>query len=241
MPSSELIFRDDPYRRDCEAMVTAADERGVCLDRTVFYPTGGGQPGDTGRLRLGDGTEIAIVDTVKGVDPDDVLHLLAEGATPPEAGTAVTAEIDWERRYRLMQMHTCLHLLSAVLPYPVTGGSVGEIRSRLDFDIPEMGLDKPEITERLNRLIGEDHPVRPKWISDAELDAKPELIKTMSVSPPRGHGRVRLIEIPGLDLQPCGGTHVARTGEIAPVVVAKIQSKGRHNRRVVVAFADAAG
>ncbi|MFQ5955174.1 MAG: alanyl-tRNA editing protein [Kiloniellales bacterium] len=238
MPSSELIFRDDPYRRSCQATVTSADERGIRLDRTVFYPTGGGQPGDTGRLRLGDDSEVAIVDTVKGVGPEDVVHMAAEGALAPEPGTQVSAEIDWERRYRLMQMHTCLHLLSALLPYPVTGGSVGEMRSRLDFDIPDMSPDKEQITQALNRLIGEDHPVQPRWITEAELDAQPELIKTMSVKPPRGHGRVRVIEIPGLDLQPCGGTHVARTGEIAPVAVTKIQSKGRHYRRVVVAFAD---
>lgn len=238
MASTELVFRDNPYERRCAASVISVDGRGIRLDRTVFYPTGGGQPGDRGRLRLDDGTEIAIVDAVKGDGPDDVLHVPAEGAPPVAAGAKVEAEIDWERRYRLMQMHTCLHLLSAVLPYPVTGGSVGVDRSRLDFDIPDAGLDKAEIGRALNRLIADDHPVAPKWISDAELDAKPELVKTMSVKPPRGMGRVRMIDIDGLDLQPCGGTHVARTGEIAPVVVAKIQSKGRQNRRVVIAFAD---
>ena len=238
MTSTVLVFRDDPYARKCTASVTSVDGRGIRLDRTVFYPTGGGQPGDCGHLRLDDGTEIAIVDAVKGDGPDDVLHVPAAAAPSVEPGARVEAEIDWQRRYRLMQMHTCLHLLSAVLPYPVTGGSVGVDRGRLDFDITEASLDKAEIGQALNRLIGEDHPVVPRWISDAELDAKPELVKTMSVKPPRGMGGVRMIDISGLDLQPCGGTHVARTGEISPVVIAKIQSKGRQNRRVVVAFAD---
>ncbi len=238
MLSSELVFRDHPYMRDCTATVTSVEARGIRLDRTVFYPTGGGQPGDSGRLRLADGTEIAIANTVKGDGPDDVRHVAADGAPPARPGAEVSAEIDWQRRYRLMQMHTCLHLLSAVLPYPVTGGSIGVDRSRLDFDIPEANLDKARITEALNRLIAEDHPVVAKWISDAELDANPELIKTMSVRPPRGAGRVRLIDVSGLDLQPCGGTHVARTGEIPAVEVTKIQSKGRHNRRVVIGFVD---
>jgi misacylated tRNA(Ala) deacylase len=237
MPS-ELVFRQDPYAKSCAARVVSADRRGIRLDRTVFYPTGGGQPGDSGRLRLADGGEIAIVEAIKGDGPDEVLHVPAEGAAVPAAGTEVTAEIDWQRRYRLMQMHTCMHLLSAVLPHPVTGGQVGADRGRLDFDIPEGGLDKAEITAELNRLIAADHPVRPRWISDAELAAQPDLVKTMSVKPPTGHGRVRLIDIDGLDLQPCGGTHVARTGEIAPVSVAKIEKKGRQNRRVVIAFAE---
>ena len=238
MTSTELVFRENPYARKCTASVTSVDDRGIRLDRTVFYPNGGGQPGDCGHLRLDDGTAIAIVDAVKGDGPDDVLHVPAAAAPSVEPGARVEAEIDWQRRYRLMQMHTCLHLLSAVLPYPVTGGSVGVDRGRLDFDITEASLDKAEIGQALNRLIGEDHPVVPRWISDAELEAKPELVKTMSVKPPRGMGRVRMIDISGLDLQACGGTHVARTGEISPVVVAKIQSKGRQNRRVVVAFAD---
>jgi misacylated tRNA(Ala) deacylase len=234
---TELVFRDDPYTRSCEATVIAADERGVLLDRTVFYPTGGGQPGDRGTLTLADGGEIAVTNAIKGESPDDVIHVIAEGSPLPAPGSRVTADIDWERRHRLMRMHTCLHLLSVILPYPVTGGQVGEDRGRLDFDIAEASLDKEELTASLNCLVAEDHPVSPEWISDAELDAQPELVKTMSVKPPRGSGRVRLVRIAGLDLQPCGGTHVARTSEIGRVQIEKIQSKGRQNRRVSVAFA----
>jgi misacylated tRNA(Ala) deacylase len=234
---TELVFRDAPYARSCEATVIAADERGVLLDRTVFYPTGGGQPGDRGTLTLADGGEVAVTNAIKGELPDDVIHVLAEGSPLPAPGSRVTADIDWERRHRLMRMHTCLHLLSAILPYPVTGGQVGEDRGRLDFDIAEASLDKEELTASLNRLVADDHPVSPEWISEAELDAQPELVKTMSVKPPRGSGRVRLVRIAGLDLQPCGGTHVARTSEIGRVQIEKIQSKGRQNRRVSVAFA----
>ncbi len=233
----ELIFQHDTYARSCEAVVVSAAPEGIRLDRTVFYATGGGQPGDRGVLRLEDGGAVEIVDTRKGASLDDVVHVPAEGAALPAPGARVTAEIDWERRHRLMRIHTCLHLLSAVLPYPVTGGQVGDGKGRLDFDIPEAILDKAEITAELNRLIGEDHAVAPRWITDEELDAQPELVKTMSVKPPRGVGRVRLIDVAGVDLQPCGGTHVARTGEIGPVEVVKIEKKGRRNRRVVVAFA----
>ncbi len=232
----ELIFRDDAYVKTCEAEVVAADSQGIHLDRTVFYPMGGGQPGDRGVLRL-EGGVVEIVDTRKGETTVDVVHVPAEGAALPAPGAKVVAEIDWERRYRLMRMHTCMHLLSAVLPYPVTGGQVGDGKGRLDFDIPEAILDKQEITEELNRLIDENRAARPRWITDAELDTQPELVKTMSVKPPRGQGRVRLVDIDGVDLQPCGGTHVANTGEIGPVEVVKIENKGRHNRRVVIAFA----
>ncbi len=236
--STALLFQDDAYARSCEATVVSAGPEGIRLDRTVFYPTGGGQPGDRGVLRF-DGGAVEIVDTRKGEHLADVLHIPAEGAALPAPGTTVTAEIDWDRRHRLMRMHTCLHLLCAVVDGPVTGGQVGDGRGRLDFDLPETTLDKAAITEALNRLIAEDRPVRPRWISDAELDAQPELVKTMSVKPPRGAGRVRLLEIEGVDLQACGGTHVSRTGEIGPVAVAKIEKKGRHNRRVVVAFDEA--
>jgi misacylated tRNA(Ala) deacylase len=234
---TEEIFREDSYLRSCDATVTGADAAGVRLDRTVFYPTGGGQPGDVGTLIRADGSRIAIRDTVKGASPGEIVHVLAEPADIP-AGEKVSVELDWERRHRLMRMHTCLHLLSAVLPYPVTGGQVAPDKGRLDFDIPEAALDKDAITAQVNALIVEDHAVTPRWISDEELAAKPELVKTMSVKPPTGHGRVRLIEIPGRDLQPCGGTHVARTGEIGRVQVVKIEKKGRINRRVVVAFAE---
>ena len=231
-----LLFRDDGYLRQCDAVVTAVSDAGIELDRTVFYPTGGGQPGDTGRLTFADGTELPIADARKGPTPDSVLHLPAPGARRPAVGDKVVAAIDWDRRHRLMRMHTCLHLLSAVLPYPVTGGQVSDGKGRLDFDITDAQLDKDAITARLNELIGEDHAVRPRWITDAELAASPDLVKTMAVKPPSGAGKVRLVEVEGLDLQACGGTHVAQTGEIGRVVVRKIESKGKQNRRVVVEF-----
>ncbi|MFQ5784722.1 MAG: alanyl-tRNA editing protein [Alphaproteobacteria bacterium] len=233
----ELIFQENAYATSCEATVISATPEGIRLDRTVFYPTGGGQPGDRGVLRTDGGDPIEIVDTRKGEGLDDILHIPAEGAELPAPGTGVTAEIDWQRRHRLMRVHTCLHLLCAVVDGPVTGGQIGDGRGRLDFDIPEATLDKVAITAALNRLIEEDREVRPRWITDAELDVQPELVKTMSVRPPRGQGKVRLLEVDGVDLQACGGTHVARTGEIGPVEVVKIEKKGRHNRRVVVAFA----
>ncbi|MFP4275875.1 MAG: alanyl-tRNA editing protein [Wenzhouxiangella sp.] len=207
----------------------ALTERGVILDATVFYPTGGGQPGDTGRLDW-DGGSAEVVDTVAEAG-GAIVHVLAEGAAAPEPGTEVRAEIDFDRRHRLMRMHTCLHLLSAVLPYPVTGGQVGDGAGRLDFDLPD-SPDKAQVEAELNRLISEDHPVGERWITDEELDAQPELVKTLSVKPPRGAGRIRLLEIPGVDLQPCGGTHVKRTGEIGAVRVVKIEKKGRMNRRI---------
>jgi misacylated tRNA(Ala) deacylase len=238
MAACELLFRDDAYARECAATVTAVDERGIQLDRTVFYPTGGGQPGDQGSLRLADGREVAIVDTRKGDGPDGVVHVPAEGAPSLAVGDPVTATIDWDRRYRHMRMHTCLHLLSAVLPFPVTGGQVGAERSRLDFDMPEMTLSKEEITEKLNDMIAGDDAVGARWISDDELQAQPDLVKTMSVKPPMGYGQVRLIEVAGRDLQPCGGTHVRQTGEIGAVAVSKIEKKGRQNRRVVITLQD---
>jgi len=236
---TDLVFRDEPYARSCEATVLAVDERGgIVLDRTVFYPTGGGQPGDRGVLRLADGRSLAVANTVKGSGgPNEVVHLPADGEAPPAVGAWVTAELDWDYRYRLMRMHTCLHLLSAVLPYPVTGGQVGDARGRLDFDIPDANLDRDAIALQVNELIRRDLAVSPRWITDEELAAQPELVKTMSVKPPVGAGRVRLIDVAGADLQPCGGTHVARTGEIGEVTVQKIEKKGRQNRRVIVAFA----
>jgi misacylated tRNA(Ala) deacylase len=235
---TELLFRDDSYLRSCPAKVIAVDERGLQLDRTVFYPTGGGQPGDSGVLRLADGTAVAIVDALKGDAADAVIHVPAPGAALPKPGAEVTAEIDWDRRHRLMRMHTCLHLLCAVVPGAVTGGSVGDGRGRLDFDVPGSSLDKEAIVAALNRLIAEGHAVAPRWIDDAELTAHPELVRTMSVKPPTGAGRVRLLEIAGIDLQPCGGTHVRNTAEIGPVEITKIENKGRQNRRINLAFAD---
>ena len=233
----ERVFEDDAYATACEAVVEAAAADGIRLDRTVFYAMGGGQPGDTGVLRLEDGVEVAIVDTRRGMSSGDIVHVPAEGAALPQPGSRVTAEIDWARRHRLMRMHTCLHLLCAVVDGPVTGGQISDGKGRLDFDIPEATLDKAEITAALNRLIEEDHAVRPRWITEAELAAQPDLVKTMSVKPPMGQGRVRLLDVDGVDLQACGGTHVAATGEIGAVEVVKIEKKGRRNRRVVVAFA----
>jgi misacylated tRNA(Ala) deacylase len=234
---TELLFRDDAYLQRCEARVTGVDERGIRLDRTVFYPQGGGQPGDSGMLSLADGRVVAISDTRKGEDANDVLHIPVPGALLPAPGDAVTAAIDWPRRYRLMRMHTCLHLLCAVVPGAVTGGQIADGKGRLDFDIPGDALDKDEIARRLNQLIAADHPVTPRWIDDTELAARPELVRTMSVAPPTGQGRVRLLDIAGVDLQPCGGTHIRHTGEIGVVAVVKVENKGRQNRRIVIGFA----
>jgi misacylated tRNA(Ala) deacylase len=228
----ELMFRDDAYQKSCSATVVSADQSGIRLDRTVFYPMGGGQPGDCGVLRLADGTEIKIVDARKGDALDDVLHIPEEGAALPAPGATVEAEIDWDRRHRLMRMHTCMHLLCAVITGDVTGGQVGDGKGRLDFNLPDTQLDKEAIAAALNRLIEEDHPVEPRWITDQELESSPQLVRTMSVKPPSGAGKVRLLEIEGVDLQPCGGTHVRRTGEIGPVRIGKIENKGRQNRRV---------
>ena len=232
----ELIFREDAYQTSCPATVVSAGADGIRLDRTVFYPTGGGQPGDRGVLRLADGTEIEIVDTRKGESLEDVLHIPAEGAALPAPGTTLEAAIDWPRRHRLMRMHTTMHLLCAVVTGDVTGGQVGVDKSRLDFNLPNTQLDKQAITDELNRLIEEDHPVSPRWITDDELEANAQLVRTMSVKPPAGAGRVRLLDIEGVDLQPCGGTHVRRTGEIGPVAVTKIENKGRQNRRINIAL-----
>jgi misacylated tRNA(Ala) deacylase len=235
---SELLFRDDAYLRSCEALVTGVDERGIRLDRTVFYPMGGGQPGDAGVLRRADGTTVAIVDARKGDGLDDVLHVPAPGSAAPAVGERVTAEIDWDRRYRLMRMHTCLHLLCAVIPGAVTGGQISDGKGRLDFDIPGEALDKDAITTKLNALIAADHAVSPRWITDEELAEKPDLVRTMSVKPPTGYGRVRLLDIAGVDLQPCGGTHIRHTAEIGRVEVTKIENKGKQNRRVNLALAE---
>jgi misacylated tRNA(Ala) deacylase len=235
---TEEVFREDAYVRTCEARVTAVDERGIQLDRTVFYATGGGQPGDVGVLRLDDGRIVAITDTRRDRATGEHLHVPAEGALQLEPGVAVTAEIDWLRRHRLMRMHTAMHLLCALIPQGVTGGAVGEDKSRLDFDLPDTVLDKDQLTAALARLVAEDHLVAIRWISEAELAAQPELVRTMSVKPPTGSGRVRLVAIEGVDLQPCGGTHVARTGEVGRVSIGKIENKGKHNRRITILLED---
>ncbi len=233
----ELLFRQDAYLRGCDATVTGIDAAGIRLDRTVFYPMGGGQPGDVGVLKLADGQTIEIADTVKGAHHEDVVHVPKAGSALPQIGDKVHAEIDWDRRYRLMRMHTCLHLLSAVIKGDVTGGQVGDGKGRLDFNLPDQSLDKDFITREINRLVSEDHEVQQRWITDAELAAQPELVRTMSVKPPSGGGKVRLLNIIDVDLQPCGGTHVARTGEIGAVEITKIENKGKMNRRIRVSFA----
>ncbi len=242
---TEQIFRTDAYIRSTDAAVTAVGPDGIELDRTVFYPMGGGQPGDSGTLRCADGREVAIVDTRKGAAPGQILHVPAPDAAAPAVGEKVTATIDWARRHRHMRMHTCLHLLCAAVPAGVTGGQIGEARSRLDFDVGDLTLDKAAIEARLNELIAANYAAVPRWISDEELAAQPQLIRTMSVKPPTGQGRVQLLEIGAgagpqgaIDLQPCGGTHVCATGEIGPVVVEKIENKGKRNRRVIVALRD---
>jgi misacylated tRNA(Ala) deacylase len=238
MIATECLFREDAYLDECSARVLGVTERGIVLDRTVFYATSGGQPGDRGVLRRDDGAEIPI-GTAAYADPAKtvVAHDAPAGTILPTVGDELAARIDWDLRYRRMRMHTALHLLSAVLPYPVTGGSVGEDESRLDFDIPEAGLDKEEITGKLAEMIAADAPITTRWITDAELAANPGLVKTMSVKPPMGTGRVRLVEIEGFDLQPCGGTHVRRTSEIGAVRVTQIEKKGKQNRRVRIGWA----
>jgi misacylated tRNA(Ala) deacylase len=236
---SELLFRDDAYRREAEALVVEAAPGRIMLDACLFYPQGGGQPGDRGELILADGSALPIVNTVYGSDRKTILHVPAEGARLPPAGERVTAKLDWELRYKRMRAHTALHLLSVVLPYPVTGGSVGDAEGRLDFDSGETGFDRGDIEARLKDLVATDAEVSTRWISDEELLANPGLIKTMKVKPPTGSGRVRLVEIAGLDLQPCGGTHVARLKEIGRIAVTGIEKKGKLNRRVRIALGDA--
>jgi misacylated tRNA(Ala) deacylase len=238
MPT-ELLFRDDAYLAETPATVVAINERGgIELDRTVFYATGGGQPGDAGLLVRSDGTEITIGTAI--YNPEDksrILHVPIEGQAAPAVGEALVAKLDWERRMKRMRIHTALHLLSVVLPYPVTGGAIGDGDGRLDFDIPEGGLDKAELTEKLRALVAKNAAITESWITDEELDANPGLVKTMSVKPPRGSGRVRLVSIEGIDLQPCGGTHVRNTSEIGAVAVTDVEKKGKQNRRVRIALA----
>lgn len=235
-PTHEM-FRDDAYASACDATVIAAGDGAVILDRTVFYPAAGGQPGDRGRLVV-DGTAFAIVDTRKGEAPGTILHMAATDAALPPPGRRLTAELDWDRRHRLMRMHSALHLLCRAVDAAVTGGQVSDGSGRLDFDIPEPSLDREAIAARLNGWVADDRPIGARWIDADELDRRPELVRTLSVRPPRGEGRVRLVEIEGVDLQACGGTHVRRTGEIGPLTLVKIEKKGRQNRRVTIALAD---
>ena len=234
--ATELLFRDDAYLKTAEARVIAASERGIELDCTIFYPLGGGQPGDTGVLMRENGERIAVVDTRKGETIDSVLHIVAPSAALPAPCERVRLEIDWTRRHTLMRLHTALHVMSCVVVAPVTGGNISPEKARLDFDIDMNLLDVAKIEHETNALIARGVATRTEWITDEELDARPELVKTMSVQPPRGAGRVRLVRIPGIDLQPCGGTHVANIAEIGGIRVVKIRSEGRRNRRVEIAL-----
>ncbi|MBN9335640.1 alanyl-tRNA editing protein [Devosia sp.] len=236
---TSFLFRDDAYLRSTPAMVTEVlPDGGIVLNQTVFYATSGGQPGDSGRLVTEDGSVITIATAIHPEgDKMRIVHVPAEGQPTLAVGARVSAEVDWERRYRLMRMHTALHLLSVVLPFPVTGGSIGEDKGRLDFDMPDVPEDIAALDAALNVMVSADHAVTTEWITDEEMLAKADLIKTMKVKPPMGQGRVRLVRIGDVDLQPCGGTHVARTGEIGPLAIGKIEKKGKQNRRVSLHFA----
>jgi misacylated tRNA(Ala) deacylase len=232
---AQLLFRDEPYLKSCEATITAVHGAdggmSVELDRTVFYPLGGGQAGDTGKIGVW-----RVIDTRKGPLPDQVLHVLEPGSNP-SGGAKVEAHLDWERRHRLMRLHTALHLLGAVVKAPVTGGRINDDKAHLDFDIEMERLVKDAIEARVNELVRSGTATRAQWITDVELDARPELVRTMSVAPPRGEGRVRLLEIAGIDLQACGGTHVANTAEIGVLKVVRIRSEGKRNKRVTLELA----
>jgi misacylated tRNA(Ala) deacylase len=235
--STDLLFRDDAYLKSATACVLEVDERGIKLDRTIFYPMGGGQPGDSGVLVRETGERIAIADTRKGEAPDSVYHMPAPGMSRPQAGELLSLEIDWERRYSLMRLHTALHLLSCVVVAPVSGGNISPDKARLDFDIDMSLLDAERITRETNALIASGVHTETVWITDEELDVQAELVKTMSVQPPRGVGRVRLLSIPGIDLQPCGGTHVRNIAEIGGIRVMRIRNEGRRNKRVEIVLA----
>jgi misacylated tRNA(Ala) deacylase len=228
-PDSEL-FREDSYLQHCSATIVGSSPAGLSLDRTVFYPEGGGQPGDRGTLVCASGAQLAIIDTQRNAD-GGILLVLADGPDLPPVGSAVTLNLDWPYRYRHMRTHTCLHLLCALVPHAVTGGSISKDKGRLDFDMSE-AVDKLALEAGLNELVRADHSVGFRWVSDAEMQANMDLVRTMSVKPPTGQGQVRLIDVAGVDLQPCGGTHVARTSEIGVVRLGKVEKKGQRNRRI---------
>ncbi|WP_411956215.1 alanyl-tRNA editing protein [Arvimicrobium flavum] len=240
MPATEALFRDDGYLRETDAEVVAINDRGgVILDRTVFYATSGGQPGDTGHFTTSGGAKVAIAGTITGETKDEIIHIPAADQDPLSVGERVRLAIDWERRYRLMRMHTACHLLTVVCPFPITGAAVSEDDSRVDFDIPDASYAKEEVTERLMELVAADHPVFYRWITDDELTANPGLVKSKNVRPPSGTGRIRIVGIGdegAVDTQPCGGTHVARTGEVGEIHIGKIEKKGRENRRFRLRF-----
>ncbi len=236
---TDAVYYTDPYAQSLDASISDIGPDYVVLDRTIFYPTGGGQPGDTGVI--GDGSNsIQVVDTRKG-DHGAIHHMVEDvgGLGSLKVGDSVHLDLDWERRYAHMRMHTAMHVLGSLIPAPVTGGQVGETKSRLDFDVGELKLDKFELTEQMNARIQDDAPLEISWVSDAYLDEHPEVVRTMSVAPPRGVGDIRMIRIVDVDYQPCGGTHIRHLSEIGPVVVSKIENKGKQNRRVHIQFAEA--
>ena len=232
------LFRDYPYQTELEAHVATSDDRGLVLDATIFYPHGGGQPGDTGMATFEDGTSVPVIDTLKGETRAEIVHVLAPGSARPEKGATVRLVLDWARRHAHMRMHTACHLLSSVLPYPVTGGAIRRDSARLDFDMPAAAADRTAIEAKVNALVDAALDVSSEWVTDADFDARPELVRTLAVAPPRGAGRVRLVRVGEADVQACGGTHVANTREIGHVVVRRIENKGRQNRRVEIAFAE---
>ena len=232
---TEELFRNDSYLKECDANVVAIDDGALILDRTVFYPLGGGQPGDTGTMTW-NGDSAAVIETRYG-EGGTIRHILEEGAAMPGVGDNVHAVLDWDRRYRHMRMHTAMHLLGSLLHYGVTGGNISAEKSRLDFDM-DSSIDKEAVGAALAKLVEEDHPVSCRWITEEELDAQPELVRTMSVQPPRGKGSIRLLEIEGVDLQPCGGTHLRTTSEVGAVRIGKVENKGKHNRRVNIHLDD---
>lgn len=237
---TRLAFLDDAYLTACEGRVVAITERGgIILDETNFYATSGGQPGDSGHLERADGSIIRIATTVSGETKQEIVLVPAEGESLPQIGETLTGHIDWERRYALMRMHTACHILSVVCPYPITSASVGEAESRVDFDIPEAGVTKEAVTTAMMEIVNANHPVWSSWIAEAELDANPGIVKSKNVRPPRGAGRIRLVAIgedAAIDSQPCGGTHVSETGEVGELHIAKIEKKGRENRRFRIRF-----
>ncbi|MCB1463087.1 MAG: alanyl-tRNA editing protein [Nitratireductor sp.] len=237
---TRLVFLEDSYLKDCEGTVLAVNDRGgIILDATNFYATSGGQPGDTGWLERADGSKIVIATTVSGETKQEIVLVPAAGEPLPSVGEKVVCHIDWERRHKLMRMHTACHILSVVCPYPITSANVGEEESRVDFDIPEAGVTKEDVTAKMMRIVAADHPVHASWISEAELDANPDIVKSKNVRPPRGAGRIRLVAIgenASVDSQPCGGTHVLATGEVGEIHIGKIEKKGRENRRFRIRF-----
>ncbi|MHC1548842.1 alanyl-tRNA editing protein [Phyllobacterium sp. K27] len=235
-----ILFRDDSYLKETNATVIAVNERGgILTDHTNFYATSGGQPGDTGLFVRSDGSAIIIAATVTGETKEEVIHVPAPEQPVPSIGEKLLLRIDWDRRYKLMRMHAACHLLSVVCPFPITGAAVSEDDSRVDFDLPDAGVTKEDVTAKLMDLVNANHPIFTRWITDEELAANPGLIKSKNVRPPTGTGRIRLVcigENASIDSQPCGGTHVATTGEIGQIHIGKIEKKGKENRRFRIRF-----